>query len=135
MSANPSEPHASCAHRTSSASERTYASHAPRAFFNALAGRSIRGKNINSMAALADDVLSWGLSMINVWRAILGEPQRDHGAPTCVPTGRSEIEFSLTRGPGAADRAGGRGETKTRKQDGGPGARPQNADRPSARGV
>ena len=35
-----------------------------------------------------------------------------------IPPGRSEIEFSVTWGPGAPERAGGRGKTKTRKRNG-----------------
>ena len=48
---------------------------------------------------------------------------------------RSVFYLSLSGRPGAPEAEGGREKTKTRKQGGGPGARPQNADRPSARGV
>ena len=48
---------------------------------------------------------------------------------------RSVFDPSVSGRPGASEAEGGREKTGTRKQGGGPGARPQNADRPSARGV
>ena len=61
----------------------------------------------------------------------------DHGNIVThrVRAGRSVFDLSVSGWPGAPEPVGGRGKTKTRRQDGGPGARPQNADRPSARGV
>ena len=59
----------------------------------------------------------------------------------CVPVSahmiprRSVFDLSLSGRPGASKAVREGEKTKTRKQDGGPGARPQNSDRPSARGV
>ena len=37
------------------------------------------------MAAVVDDALNWGLAMVNIFKAILEDPQGDHGSsPTRV---------------------------------------------------
>ena len=48
--------------------------------------------------------------------------------------GPSVFDLSLSGRPGTSEAVGRWGETETRKQSRAPGARPQNAERPSARG-
>ena len=50
-----------------------------------------------------------------------------------VVEGPSEIEFSVSGGPGAEKQPGGREKTKTRKRAQGPGAPHENRHIPSAR--